>query len=778
MPHYLARASDNFREGWVKRFAPRLWTVDFARPMMAAASNPEPGTLRVDLAFLTRGDLAGLIWSSEDRWSHPLLAYETVRDYRAVVLSFRWVSGPGVAPLDAVNGPTLTIEGRDASGTARTWYVRLWNYAEGTPTDARIVLNFARLDGGFLLPGEADPVFAGEVDRMFLPLVPAAYDGTTAPLGEPVETWVELRELRADGRGGTIAAGHAVAPEHRLRMASGYDDSYHQTPERLVEQWVSLGYRSVVNHYVGMSHYYALIHDGSRFVVDQARPLCGPAVAWHRALAKRLKEAGMDLILSLSYELFDANAPEDWAQRNSGGGRALTGWVPPSTLLSPCNADAMQWLGSVAAAFVQLVEGEGLQAHFQVGEPWWWVGADHAPCFYDAATVALHVAEKGVPPPVIHDIRGEKSAAERAFLDWLGARLAASTASVVAAARAAALGSVRSYLLFFAPQVLDAASPDLMRANMPLGWAAPAFDVLQLEDYDFVTAGDEGGQARGWRAVEERLGYPAQTIQYFAGFVLRPEDAERLWPRIMAAVEAAGARTAADRFVWAWPQIARDGLFTFDATEEAEVDAFHDELFPLEVGLEAVGGPEFRTEIALMMSGHEQRNQSWAEARMRYDAGLGVRSEEDLAALLAFFRARRGQAIGFRFRDPMDDRTCPPGLVPGAADQLLGVGDGLTARFGLVKHYGAAPHAQVRRITRPVAGSVRVSVGGAELSSGWVVETGGVVLFDEAPAAGLEVRAGCRFDVPVRFAVDRLDISFGAFRSGEVPSVPLIEVRE
>ena len=39
-------------------------------------------------------------------------------------------------------------------------------------------------------------------------------------------------------------------------------------------------------------------------------------------------------------------------------------------------------------------------------------------------------------------------------------------------------------------------------------------------------------------------------------------------------------------------------------------------------------------------------------------------------------------------------------------------------------------------------------------------------------------RAGFLFDVPVRFAEDRLDITGAAFAAGEAPSVPLIEMRE
>ena len=46
------------------------------------------------------------------------------------------------------------------------------------------------------------------------------------------------------------------------------------------------------------------------------------------------------------------------------------------------------------------------------------------------------------------------------------------------------------------------------------------------------------------------------------------------------------------------------------------------------------------------------------------------------------------------------------------------------------------------------------------------------------PAAGAQVRAGFLFDVPVRFAEDRLEIAGADFAAGEAPSVPIVELRE
>jgi uncharacterized protein (TIGR02217 family) len=210
----------------------------------------------------------------------------------------------------------------------------------------------------------------------------------------------------------------------------------------------------------------------------------------------------------------------------------------------------------------------------------------------------------------------------------------------------------------------------------------------------------------------------------------------------------------------------RDGFVHFGSNDflGAELMAFDDVLFPLALGRDAEVAPGFSTAIVTAAGGAEQRNASWAEARTQYDVGPGVRSEADIAALLAFYRARMGPARGFRLRDPFDFE---------GVGELLGTGDGVRRRFALVKHYGAQP----RRITRPAAGSVSVAVGGLATQA-FAVEAGGWVVLDAAPGAGVAVSAGFRFDVPVRFAEDRLAVTAAAWRAGEAASVPLIEVRE
>ena len=756
---------------FIHRFDPRFWTVNFPRPMLGCVIATAADALRCEVQFQRREDLCGLEWASADAWDHPLLGYETARDYRRCQLRFRWRSG-GVKPLDAVHGPTLTIEGRDAAGIPRTWYVRLWNYASGAPEDTEISLDFGALDGGFLLPGEADPVFAGDIDRMFISLVAPDYDLTSGVRAAAASGWVELTDIVASGSGAVLAIGDTRLGDPGVGIATGYDDLYNLTPQRVVRMIDALGYRGDVIHYVGMSHYPQLERDGGSLVAGTSGgALAGPCASWHAAFAAEAKAAGLGIIWSLSFELFNAYCREEWKQRSADGAPALTGWVPPSTLLSPANSQAMAYLQSVAQAFVSIGVAAGLPAKFQVGEPWWWTNSGGRLCCYDAATVAA-LGPLSVP---MADIAGPKTAAQIAMLDALGVLLSDATAALVVAAEAAAgPGGLVGHILIFLPTVLDAAAPEARRANVPVGWAKPAFDVVQLEDYDWVTAGRGAETGPGTAAIVARLGYPVDEQQYLAGFVLNAADKAQ-WRMIVEAAADARRRGVARAFIWALPQVARDGL-VLGADGEDAVQDFDEVDFPIAIGRAAQVVTEFATQVIAAPSGHEQRVSEWAEARMAYDVGPGVRGEDELRTLSAFFRARRGAARGFRFRDPLDASSAVDGGAPGAGDQLLGLGDGVRRDFALVKRYGDGADAQVRRITLPVAGSVVAAVGGVATTA-FALLSNGVLLFDIAPAAGAEVRAGFLFDVPVRFAVDRLSIDRATFLAGEAAEVPLIEVR-
>ena len=775
MAFWLATAREGQDSDWIQRFDPRFWTVNFPRPMMAALTTTAPDALRVDATFMRQGDLAGIIWDSVDRFDHPLTGYATSRDYARTTLSFRWKSG-GVIALNAVNGPTLTIEGRDAAGLARTWYVRLWNYAQGSAADAQITLDFSNLKGGFLLPAEADPVHPRDIDRLFISLVAPGYvAASTAVLAAPAEGWAELSAIRCEGHRAMLEIGDVMVPPHGLAAATAYDDACNQAPARLIRNVLQLGYRGSLLHYVGMSHFMRLGASAGQFLVPSSgEPLCTPAKAWHRNFFSAAKAAGYSPIASLSYELLAQFCPDAWQQRASNGDAARTAWDPPSALLSPANSAAMAWLQSAASGFVALLKEAGLPVRFQIGEPWWWVMADGRPCLYDdAAKTAL-----GGNPVVIADLKASLSAAQLGLLDTAGGVLASSTIALRDAVRsAAAPGSAEVLLLTFLPTVLNPVTPAARRMNLPLGWASPAFERLQVEDYDWLTSGADAFRRAAYTAINARLGYPAASQDYLAGYVPSAADTA-LWRRIDAGLDEATTRAAHERFVWALPQICRDGYVRLPpTTSEDDMLPFDDLPYPLALGRDAMVSPEFSTSVAVTASGFERRNSLWSNARLRFDVGPGIRSEAELGLLLAFFRARRGAARGFRLRDPTDFSSNAMTSPPTAADQLLGTGDGLRADFPLLKAYGSGDAAQLRRITRPHAASILVSLDSAA-STAWTLIEGGVIRFTAPPAAGKAVRAGFTFDVPVRFAEDKLEVTGAVFAAGEAPSVPVIEVRE
>jgi uncharacterized protein (TIGR02217 family) len=206
---------------------------------------------------------------------------------------------------------------------------------------------------------------------------------------------------------------------------------------------------------------------------------------------------------------------------------------------------------------------------------------------------------------------------------------------------------------------------------------------------------------------------------------------------------------------------------------------FHPIRFPLDISLGARGGPERATDIVTLASGREERNSRWLHSRRRYNAGYGVKSRADMAAVLAFFEERRGRFHSFLWRDGLDYSSNGTD-TPTALDQAIGTGDGVRVSFDLTKRYGANFDPYLRPITKPVGASVVVAVAGSSLAAAdySVDPLTGVVTLDVAPALGAVVTAGFLFDVPVRFDIDRLDVELTSFDAADVPSIPLIEVRE
>jgi len=196
---------------------------------------------------------------------------------------------------------------------------------------------------------------------------------------------------------------------------------------------------------------------------------------------------------------------------------------------------------------------------------------------------------------------------------------------------------------------------------------------------------------------------------------------------------------------------------------------FHEVQFPTDIAYGAQGGPQYSTAVVITASGYEQRNLLWAASRMAWNVATGLKQQAQLDVLIAFFRARKGRAYGFRFKDWSDYQ---------ATAQAIGTGDSTTKTFQLVKNYVSGSYGETRTINKPVVGTVVVYLAGVMQSSGWSVDTTtGIVTFVTAPGTGVAVTADYQFDVPVRFDTDSMAATLENVTQSDWQNLPVIEIK-
>lgn len=207
--------------------------------------------------------------------------------------------------------------------------------------------------------------------------------------------------------------------------------------------------------------------------------------------------------------------------------------------------------------------------------------------------------------------------------------------------------------------------------------------------------------------------------------------------------------------------------------------AFVETQFPPQVQYASSGGPMWRTEIVELNGGQEQRNLIWSDARHRYQISE-FQTDTDIDTIIKFFHAMQGQYHGFRLKDWADYRTGSNYSTPTSEDELLvGDADGVNKVFQLVKNYTAGSNTYIRYLTKPVSGTVLISVDTVtktETTDYTVDYTTGIVTFVTAPAAAAVVKGGCEFDVPVRFDTDALDLHHASYQA-VTASIPIVEIR-
>lgn len=187
----------------------------------------------------------------------------------------------------------------------------------------------------------------------------------------------------------------------------------------------------------------------------------------------------------------------------------------------------------------------------------------------------------------------------------------------------------------------------------------------------------------------------------------------------------------------------------------------------------ASGGPGFKTTIITLSSGFEKRNQDWSETRGSWDIGYGIKTTDDLDALIAFFYARRGRARGFRFKDWSDYIL---------KKQAIGIGDAANDDYQLFKRYTSGGQDYDRVLTKIVSGTELVYVNDVlQPGSNYTINYNtGLITFGamHIPGIGAIVSASAEFDVPVRFDIDKLGITMQQFDQGAIPQITLVELKQ
>lgn len=385
----------------------------------------------------------------------------------------------------------------------------------------------------------------------------------------------KMTNISCTGARRDIAKRYYPQPVHNMMMTTGYDDTYNITPWRQLDNTYNLGYRGYLTMYMGMSHYFKAESSGgfssyqNKVVKDAALPLNYPTQRFCEELFRLAQVYNYAFVWSTSYEILDSYMPDEWKQRDANGQVALSGWAPPSSFFIPTNPECTSYMARVINHGMALIAASGItNLMFQIGEPWWWDGSytNGAPCIYDNFTMSLYTAETGlaVPTPFFHNYLEAIPPTHRPYLEWLGDKLGQSTNAIRNEVKAAHPTS-KGTLLFFTPQIMNPSAEMLTIINFPKSyWVYPNYEFVQIEDYDWIIDGHLDRMQLTLDAAVVVLGYPLSVVHYFLGFVNSTRE-KWVWPNINVVTRDAKAANIPNIYIWAYPQIIRDGILYDDS---------------------------------------------------------------------------------------------------------------------------------------------------------------------------------------------------------------------
>lgn len=190
------------------------------------------------------------------------------------------------------------------------------------------------------------------------------------------------------------------------------------------------------------------------------------------------------------------------------------------------------------------------------------------------------------------------------------------------------------------------------------------------------------------------------------------------------------------------------GLILDPALETSDYGLILD-LFPVLPGItwNRTRTPIWSTVHQEAFSGIEVSTSRWSYPRWRWTLEIEVlRSAlayQELQDLVGFVNARKGAGSVFYYEDPEDYII---------EDQILGIGNGTTAAYQLVRDYGEYRAEPIKHIN----GDPTIYLDGVATTA-WSIDAAGLVTFDAAPADKTVITADFSYYWQVRFLEDEAE---------------------
>lgn len=556
------------------------WTINNNFESSASITSETKNDFTVTGTFRTDSDLVGIYWNSKDLIEHPYISYGSKYDYTDVVLEFDYVLNGCREWTDDYNDTSnpcvITINKTDGSVSYALMYPHITN-------------NHVRIDFNNLKAGDGTNIDVKNISSIMLMLKPSIDNGNYNII-ENIDFDCEVTNITVTN--GYICNEHLTLKPHQYRLCEGYDDFYNLNPYRICKEMRKLGYTEWCDLYIGASHFYeksGTVGDRittlefnhtrtSKMVLDETIPLNRAFSTWLDCYSRELKKNDCPhLVISVSME--NLQCPNSWKQRDSRGNLAMTGWIPSTFFYSPCHEDVLPYMQSVSEACLDIVVANDMQPILQLGEAWWWWNeyvdpVYRSPCFYDEKTKAKYKEEFGENIPLYKVPTGEY---DEKTINWLNKQIVNYSWGLREVVKNPKYENGMYTALFFPPSVLDEdrVPPMMQKVNYLSGIYSPdQLDLLQLEDYDWVTGISEQTKMRDRShhnevyEIGQKLGFTVDKLHYFGGFVQYPEDSGEFWIEIKKAMDDAIAKGFSEVYVWAGSQVRRDGkMLGYDAYE-------------------------------------------------------------------------------------------------------------------------------------------------------------------------------------------------------------------